>query len=732
SLINSTVVGHGDCLATVECDTTSSSCNGSETVIMKNNIFQGYSEFNGGGDTTCYMWLDNNNYYDMQLDYNIIYGTKIGATGYSANDINGDPLFINTDISAFNGHLQSGSPGIDSGLSVGALSGLIPAHDLEGNSRPHGAGVDRGAYEYGSTATPSITVTSPNGGENWAVASSQSITWTSTGTVGNVKIEISVDSGGSWSNLISTTTNDGGYSWTVPDSASTNCLIRISETDGSPTDTGDAVFTIGSGTGTATLSLSRSQLNFGACQSYVTGSRDFLVSEGGGGALNWTASTDQVWLSCTPVSGGSPGVVTASVDVSGLSAGTYSGEISIRAADASNSPQKVEVSLTVYSSGAGASPFGDFALPVDGTAVSSSIAVSGWVLDDIEVKNVKIYRGSPGSLVYIGEALMVEGARPDVEAAYPAYPMNYKAGWGYMLLTNFLPDGGNGAFTLHAIAEDVEGNRVSLGSKNISCDNLNAVKPFGAIDAPASGGTVSGADYRNAGWVLTPLPNTVPTSGSTIRVYIDGALLGNTVYNRYREDIATLFPGYNNSNHALAYFDFDTTPYANGVHTIYWTAQDDAGNSDGIGSRYFTIQNTGGNSRGNSGGNLKAERATSLLFSPATFRTLLPDTRGGVEVKFGGKEMRTVYPGEDGKIHIAPGPAGLLEMRFPHGVEAAYLLIKGKPGPLPVGASFNKKKAAFNWCPGPAFMGRFSFVFICRDNAGKLVKKLVLVSIGGV
>ena len=79
----------------------------------------------------------------------------------------------------------------------------------------------------------------------------------------------------------------------------------------------------------------------------------------------------------------------------------------------------------------------------------------------------------------------------------------------------------------------------------------------------------------------------------TIKVYVDGKYLGDPIYNIYRTDISELFPGYANSNGACGYFDFDTTVYENGVHTLYWTATDNAGNSDGIGSRYFTIQNTG-------------------------------------------------------------------------------------------------------------------------------------------
>ncbi|UCH95448.1 MAG: hypothetical protein JSV88_01005 [Candidatus Aminicenantes bacterium] len=179
----------------------------------------------------------------------------------------------------------------------------------------------------------------------------------------------------------------------------------------------------------------------------------------------------------------------------------------------------------------------------------------------------------------------------DVAAAYPGYPNNTKAGWGYMMLTNFLPNSGNGTFVIHAVVTDVVGKTTTLGTKTIHCDNANAVKPFGAIDTPTQGGTASGSNFINWGWVLTPQPNHIPTDGSTINVYVDGVNLGNPNYNIYRSDIATLFPGFANSDGAVGYFNLDTTAYANGVHTIQWTARDSRGNIDGIGSRYFSIRN---------------------------------------------------------------------------------------------------------------------------------------------
>lgn len=96
----------------------------------------------------------------------------------------------------------------------------------------------------GAGDASSITVTSPNGGETWIVGNPATVSWSTTGTVGNVKIELSTNGGGSWTTLVSSTANDGSQSVTVPDSPSTQCRIRVSETDGSPSDTSNADFTI--------------------------------------------------------------------------------------------------------------------------------------------------------------------------------------------------------------------------------------------------------------------------------------------------------------------------------------------------------------------------------------------------------------------------------------------------------------------------------------------------------
>lgn len=280
------------------------------------------------------------------------------------------------------------------------------------------------------------------------------------------------------------------------------------------------------------------------------------------------------------------------------------------------------------------------------------------------------------------------------------------------MLTNFLPQG-NGTFIIHAIAMDVNGNSVTLGTKTIFVDNVNAAKPFGAIDAPTMGQTVSGENYRNQGWALTPLPNTIPINGSTIKVLIDGIEIGNLKYNIYRKDIAILFPGYSNSNGALAYFDFDTGFFKNGIHTIAWQVTDNAGNSDGIGSRYFTIRNTNEiSSRASYGtGKFSPLKMENLIEIPVAFN-------GGVPVRYWlgdkkGIEAHNIFPDNQGIIHIKIKELERVGIQLSHpGSDiSGYMVVGNQLRPLPIGSTLDARTGTFYWQPGPGFIGEYRLVF---------------------
>jgi len=98
-----------------------------------------------------------------------------------------------------------------------------------------------------------ITVTVPNGGESWIIGDGENITWTASGSITNVMIELQRTVAGAWETIVASTANDGSYPWTVAGVATTTATIRISKVgDASINDTSDAVFIIAAAAAPAT------------------------------------------------------------------------------------------------------------------------------------------------------------------------------------------------------------------------------------------------------------------------------------------------------------------------------------------------------------------------------------------------------------------------------------------------------------------------------------------------
>jgi len=68
-----------------------------------------------------------------------------------------------------------------------------------------------------------ITILSPNGGED--ITCNTTITWTSTGASGNVKLQYYCN--GVWSTIVNSTPNDGSYSWNIPSNTFCDSKIKI-------------------------------------------------------------------------------------------------------------------------------------------------------------------------------------------------------------------------------------------------------------------------------------------------------------------------------------------------------------------------------------------------------------------------------------------------------------------------------------------------------------------------
>jgi len=96
----------------------------------------------------------------------------------------------------------------------------------------------------GGSDEPSLQVTSPNGGEKWLKGSNHDVIWMSNGDINRVTIEYSTDHGGEWITISAGEKNDGRYSWTIPDTVSDQCVLRIKEKKGDTVDSSDADFSI--------------------------------------------------------------------------------------------------------------------------------------------------------------------------------------------------------------------------------------------------------------------------------------------------------------------------------------------------------------------------------------------------------------------------------------------------------------------------------------------------------
>jgi hypothetical protein len=104
-----------------------------DSVTMRNNLFAGGLRVKRG--STSYASL-----------------AQLQAIGKCAGCLNADPLFVNLSIGDL--HLSSQSPAIDRGSASSVYEafvnryGLSIMQDADGISRPSGAGLDMGAYEY--------------------------------------------------------------------------------------------------------------------------------------------------------------------------------------------------------------------------------------------------------------------------------------------------------------------------------------------------------------------------------------------------------------------------------------------------------------------------------------------------------------------------------------------------------------------------------------------------------
>ncbi len=248
-----TTIGAYDQVAHGSHDVFVSKMNNSLSKLLASTLLGGSNDDEGDSLT-----LDSfGNVYLTGWTYSADFPTTGGAFERSFNGYSTDVIIskLSDDLTKLLASTFLGGNYYDYGRSL-ALDSAGSVY-LTGETRSQDFPVTPKAYDHSyktifisklrnkSGSLKSITLTSPNGGEIWTGNTDCTITWKSSGTIDEVRIEVSTDNGTAWGDVVVATANDGSYAWTVPNTPSPQCLVRISDA-GNPAvkDTSNTVFSI--------------------------------------------------------------------------------------------------------------------------------------------------------------------------------------------------------------------------------------------------------------------------------------------------------------------------------------------------------------------------------------------------------------------------------------------------------------------------------------------------------
>jgi ASPM-SPD-2-Hydin domain-containing protein/BACON domain-containing protein len=104
----------------------------------------------------------------------------------------------------------------------------------------------------------------------------------------------------------------------------------------------------GSGTPAKTLTTSMSTISFSAVAGGAApATQSLTIGENPAGALPYTVSADQTWITLSAASGTTSSAIQVGANISGLAAGNYSGHVIVSATGVTNSPMSIPVTLAV-------------------------------------------------------------------------------------------------------------------------------------------------------------------------------------------------------------------------------------------------------------------------------------------------------------------------------------------------------------------------------------------------
>ncbi len=274
---------------------------------------------------------------------------------------------------------------------------------------------------------------------------SYTVRWTSSKTSGSINVYYDVDKDPSSKTLIGTVAGSAtSIVWNtanLPQDA--RYFVYVEQNDGFNVNGAYSKWPVEidhSPTSTARLVPNRSTLNFGVtAQTVMTPAQTIRLNTVNGSPC-WTASSELPFIVVSPSTGCGAAILTVSLVNQPYPGQTdYAGYIRITSPQAINSPQLVRTVVRVRVS---STPPGGFVdTPANGAAVRGSVAVTGWAVDDIGIARVTICRdpvtgeqpGNPAcgpNQIYIGDGVMIDDSRPDVEASQPELSAELSRGVG--------------------------------------------------------------------------------------------------------------------------------------------------------------------------------------------------------------------------------------------------------------------------------------------------------------
>jgi hypothetical protein len=144
-----------------------------------------------------------------------------GAQGVSTGNVTDAQTGWFVDAANADLHLlASATAAIDQAIALPDVS-----DDFDGDTRPIGSAPDVGADEYGTVT--SLALTSPTGGEVWAMGSQRQIRWTASDGITQTNLSYSTDGFVSHTNIATMSASGGVYDWTTPSIVTNTVRVQI-------------------------------------------------------------------------------------------------------------------------------------------------------------------------------------------------------------------------------------------------------------------------------------------------------------------------------------------------------------------------------------------------------------------------------------------------------------------------------------------------------------------------